>query len=477
MNKLDFLSGAPRTLIFEKKSNKTNLGGVWTLIYLIIVLLLIVVYMYDYKVNPKYSVLYTYEHQYKNDKKSIDNRYNNKDFNPKITFNLKMADSKPSFNTDHFLIYYLNNSNESLNKIEFGKDYTVNLYDIYLMIFYKCKKTSEGYCELYDEEKEKNKASKVYWLIFNYTGHKVDHQNAESPLKKEYIQDRFPLTIFDKMITSILRWKTIQYQEEKGIMGIFDNLLGKDNKYYGGAFMDPITFYTDPPEDLKEAEKAGLKILSFISVNTNDPNNYYDLYSRTKKGIFDPISSICSLALTLYNGFAFVFCNYYSNNFDNYKIVEKILAKNKKKPVKLKAINDINDKIEISDDIENIDALLDSNSLNNEENNIDNEKDKDQNTKNHINEKEEIKIPPKLRFYDFFFNNIYFKKCCTSIKQDLLSSCNEIVSKYNSVDYILYNLIKLENLLKDYKWNNPELNDIQNNEFMNNLKLIYGNFK
>ena len=59
MNKLDFLSGAPRTLIFEKKSNKTNLGGVWTLIYLIIVLLLIVVYMYDYKANPKYSVFYT----------------------------------------------------------------------------------------------------------------------------------------------------------------------------------------------------------------------------------------------------------------------------------------------------------------------------------------------------------------------------------------------------------------------------------
>jgi hypothetical protein len=88
-----------------------------------------------------------------------------------------------------------------------------------------------------------------------------------------------------------------------------------------------------------------------------------------------------------------------------------------------------------------------------------------------------IKIPPKLRFYDFFFNNIYFKKCCSSNKQDLLSTCNEIVSKYNSVDYILYNLIKLENLLKDYKWNNPKLNDIQNNEFMNNFKLIYDNFE
>ena len=186
-------------------------------------------------------------------------------------------------------------------------------------------------------------------------------------------------------------------------MGIFDNLLGKDNKYYGGAFMVPITFYTDPPEDLKEAEIACLKILSFISVNTNDPNNYYDLYSRTKKGIFDPISSICSLALTLYNGFVFIFCNYYSNNFDNYKIIEKILIKSKKNPIKMKDINHKNDNIEISDDLDKKDALLNPNYYNNEKNNIYNLKDKKYNINDYINEKEETKILPKLRFYVFLF--------------------------------------------------------------------------
>ena len=30
MNKLDFLSGAHKTLIFEKSSNKSNFGGVLT---------------------------------------------------------------------------------------------------------------------------------------------------------------------------------------------------------------------------------------------------------------------------------------------------------------------------------------------------------------------------------------------------------------------------------------------------------------
>ena len=47
--------------------------------------------MVDYAINPKYSIVYTYEHQFKADKASIDNRSNNKDLNPEIIFNLKMS--------------------------------------------------------------------------------------------------------------------------------------------------------------------------------------------------------------------------------------------------------------------------------------------------------------------------------------------------------------------------------------------------
>ena len=42
-----------------------------------------------------------------------------------------------------------------------------------------------------------------------------------------------------------------------------------------------------------------------------------------------------------------------------------------------------------------------------------------------------------------------------------------------SVDYILYNLIKLENLFKDYTWNNPTLNNLENNDLLIKLKKIY----
>ena len=80
---------------------------------------------------------------------------------------------------------------------------------------------------------------------------------------------------------------------------------------------------------------------------------------------------------------------------------------------------------------------------------------------------EDSKILPNLYFYDFLFNNIYLKKCCSSKKQEIVSLCNNIVSKYYSIDLIVYNQIKLENLFKDYKWNEPELNVIENNKMIN----------
>ena len=51
MKKVDFLSGVPRTYIFEKNSNKTLFGGFLTIIYLLILFLLAFVYIYNYEMN------------------------------------------------------------------------------------------------------------------------------------------------------------------------------------------------------------------------------------------------------------------------------------------------------------------------------------------------------------------------------------------------------------------------------------------
>ena len=58
MNIFDFISDSPRIYIFQKKANKTNLGGVLTFFYLIILLLIIIAYMYDYYNNEQFQ--YTY---------------------------------------------------------------------------------------------------------------------------------------------------------------------------------------------------------------------------------------------------------------------------------------------------------------------------------------------------------------------------------------------------------------------------------
>ena len=58
----------------------------------------------------------------------------------------------------------------------------------------------------------------------------------------------------------------------------------------------------------------------------------------------------------------------------------------------------------------------------------------------------------KLRFFDFFLNNLYC--CCKKQKQQqIIHICNEIVYKYSSLDSIIKNQILIENFLKDYKWN------------------------
>ena len=75
---------------------------------------------------------------------------------------------------------------------------------------------------------------------------------------------------------------------------------------------------------------------------------------------------------------------------------------------------------------------------------------------------------PKLNLFDFILNNLYFKKgcICDQKKQMMISICNKMLFSYLSVENILNNQIKFENLLKNYKWNNPELKSVLRNDLM-----------
>ena len=151
---------------------------------------------------------------------------------------------------------------------------------------------------------------------------------------------------------------------------------------------------------------------------------------------------------------------FYSNNFDNYKIIEKILYNTKTTTYENIEINDSNKIKNLSD---KNDSLL---PYENNEININDDKD----TEKFEEDNDNTKLP-KLRFYEYFFNNMY-SNCCKIKNQQIISKCNEIISKYYSIEYILYNQIKLENLFKDYKWNDPTLNNYDNNKFIMELKNL-----
>ena len=160
-----------------------------------------------------------------------------------------------------------------------------------------------------------------------------------------------------------------------------------------------------------------------------------------------------------------IILRFYSNSFNNFKIIEKILNKKPIKKYKIKASSEMNDfdndkkEISLKDDFK--EKFIDDN----KKETIDDEY-YEENDKESVSDDKRLH---KLRFFDFFLNNIY---CCfkKQKRQNIINMCNQIVYKYASIDSMIKNQILLENIIKDYKWNNPELNNVENNNLLIQLK-------
>ena len=188
----------------------------------------------------------------------------------------------------------------------------------------------------------------------------------------------------------------------------------------------------------------------------------WEEYKRTKKSILDTFTYICSIAPTIYNLIKTGFQILYSNSFNNYKIIEKLFFdKDKKMKKNKKVFQEI--KLAISSDflIDN-DKEKEINEVNESDENI-NVSDDELENNSKIN-------LPKLSFFSYIFSFFYCQNCRHRLKnQILISKCNEIVSKYYSIDNIIYNQMRFELMLKDYKWNEPKYKISENNELVVNL--------
>ena len=471
MQRLDFISGAPKSFIFQQESNKTNLGGLITILFFIAMIIIIYAYLHEYFVNDKYTVSYSYNMTFYPAEEQEEN-LENEELYPDLNFSIFIPNERIRNNTKVFTV---NGKPISPD----GESFTImKMTDILLEIFFKCK--NDSFCGVPEEEKTIEDRLNLYDFLFGFEGYYVDNQNPETPIKRDLNYEDFPFSINNNRINfHMFSWGIIEYTEESSLSGLFKS----ENITYGGFIAKNVRYDLDADKEFykliynKETNKTEkYQLVSMVFFNQLN-FGYYELYSRQRVSIFDSISDICSLIITLYGVVTFIFCGFYSNSFDNYKIIEKILLNKLKINFKKNEsyVELTGDKNDVKDDIK--DNLLNEKEKEKEDIIITNENTESNNLiiddNKDINGSIDIKWKlPKFHFYDFFYNNIYTQKCCNSPTQEIISSCNDIITKYYSVDTVIYNQLKLENLFKDYKWNNPRLNNIENIELISQIKNL-----
>ena len=441
LNVLDFLSSSPNNYIFQKKSNKTNFGGVCQLLSILLILGFAIYYLITFFQKDSYSI----EHiPY-----ILDMEHELEDKNKKIEFAYDILDSeygKPLSNNFALM------KKESKEILPRNESISGNIINFYYLLVYKCQ---DDKCEF--EEKSFNLAFEWNLSLFNL---QKDNPIFSFKTQPEYL----PIYI----INDFLEYRHSFEESKCTTFGFFGDknvsiLIPKKSETFTYHFTN-TTIYKG------STKYKAIGLIHFFLNNSN-----WDHYKRTKKSILDTFSNICSLGLTIYNVFKNGFLLLYSSNFNNYKIIQTILSG---KVEKLKQSKKITTNKEMKTIENNSDILLskpvnyDNNNDEIEEENIDNEKMKI--TYEEMPEEPDINFP-KLSFFSYIFNIIYFQCCCDGKNQKFISKCNEIVSKYYSVENILYNQILIENLLKDYKWNDQRLKKVENNELIKNLKIYIRN--
>ena len=271
----------------------------------------------------------------------------------------------------------------------------------------------------------------------------------------------------------VIKWQSIEYNDQ---IGIFDKLFDKKrkNKYVGG-FLETVNkkIIDDFFKPYAEEEKTNkFKLLCLIDIGSNPEKTMK--YSRKAKSLMDVIANICSLSLTIFHIFTIIFSKIYSKNFDSFKIIQKILDNNNSNQslshIELNSVLKGNDSLmPLSNDTINFKSkIINENASDDESLKSNFIQNKD--IENYDNFDEKCIKMPKLQLFDYLLNNVYSFKNWKSAKQEVITFCKEILLKYFSVEHILYNQIKLENLFLDYKWNNPNLKSIKNNEYIDKLK-------
>ena len=462
MRFLDFLNEPPKIYIFQKEKNKTNFGGVLFLIYIIIMLMISLIYIFDYAFNDKYTYEALIFQNYTTiDKTELERINNDTNLNPYIDliFSFKDTDKFAIFNTREL---EPNKYYEDLSYYNFKE----KVNDVFFIIYYRCG--TDKKCESIHEFRKNVSQYSFGSLQIKYPKYEINHEK-DIPVNEnnsEFVDYAFYFHYDERNIgfrDTQYDWENVKYADQKSLL---DVITKRKTDYIFGHIKnknDIFEEYEDYKNELSfkinHSDEKFYYYLPLFRIIINNKYKEYLYYKRSKVSILDVIAKVGSLFSTIKFFFTFFFY-FYAKNFDNYKIFQSLFEQKYSKGSNIKIKFDkFSEKAKIKDVQPNQKNLL---SINND---IDTNDELEENNKNEKdkNESEDDIILEKLGFYQFFFNNIYCK-CCKRIKnQDTINNINEIIYKYLSKDYLLYSGLLFENLLEDYKWNNPLLNDIHNN--------------
>lgn len=458
MHSLDFISQSPQTFIFKKEANKTNLGGVLFFIYLIACSLIFLYYLLDYINNNKYEIQYSLKQNFS--KYEDMNRILQDDkLNPKTEASVIIYDENGYDLSENFIVVIYDDDLDSFISSPYGLNFSKRFCDIHVRVYYKCISNYPLNCSLRKEDKRS-----FYTLSFIYKTFYLDHQNSSSPIADVWSlqPSRFS---FENKILKNYDWQIIKYKDRGG-------LLSTEKEYFAGSVKSNDIFIYDEPYIIKNEFESYVYV---YGIKINSLFDYYDEYVRTEISWMNIFSNSFSLWMSLYSAFKMVFDFLYAKNFNNYKIIQQILSKNEKlnsnvknskNIVELKSVFNKSEQLINNQNAEKEIILTDD--IGYKEKQIQNNNEYNE-YQNNIIDEEAFELP-KLHLFDFILNNIYLSKKCNFKKQNMISAANEIVSNYFTIERILLNQIIFENLMKDYRWNNPRLRGIHNNELIIKLK-------
>ena len=315
---LDFFSEPPQINYCKKETNQTFFGGILFFIYIAVMIIISAIYTLDYFINDKYDIQYSL---IKNTESNALKLNEDKELNPMINMSIeffKMSDENQISN--RFLIY----DSSQKREIKRGEFFQTRANETYLTLLYNCPDEN---CTLDENDYD----PLGYFLKMTYRGYKLDHQSETIPLEasaERYFTEEYPF-FFDNTLIRYSQWEVIKYVEERGIAGLFDKMFGRKSEFISGFISSTESYTLIHPFEYGEFGRK-LKFLCFILVENN--HFQYTEYKRARKSFLDVLANIGALFSTFFAVFIFVY-KYYSRNYDNYYLVDKILSSKKIKSV------------------------------------------------------------------------------------------------------------------------------------------------